>query len=57
MPDDLKSVLRHVGKDIEKTLAQALSEAEASGSIPTEWLFDDVYADVPDFLNEQRKLL
>jgi 2-oxoisovalerate dehydrogenase E1 component alpha subunit len=44
-------------KDIEKTLAQALSEAEASGSIPTEWLFDDVYADMPDFLDEQRKLL
>lgn len=52
--EDREAALR---ADIESTLAQALAEAEASGPIPPEWLFDDVYEDMPAALDEQRKLL
>lgn len=44
-------------KELEQILAEALAEAEASGPIPTEWLFEDVYDEVPAALGEQRKLL
>ena len=44
-------------KELEQTLAEALVEAEASGTIPTEWLFEDVYDELPAELGEQRKLL
>jgi len=40
---------------LEHTLSNALAEAEAAGAVPTEWLFDDVYAETPEFLLEQRE--
>ena len=43
--------------EVEAALAAALAEAEAAGPVPTEWLVDDVYADVPASLQAQRKLL
>ena len=49
--DEQEGALR---AELEKTLTDAQAEAEAAGSVPTEWLFDDVYADMPEFLREQR---
>lgn len=43
--------------ELAETLGEALAEAEAAGPVPTEWLFEDVYADVPAALQEQRELL
>lgn len=40
--------------EVEATLAAALGEAEAAGRVPTEWLFDDVYDELPAALREQR---
>lgn len=36
-------------------LEAALAEAETAGKVPTEWMFDDVYAEQPDFLKRQRE--
>ncbi|HEX7021761.1 MAG TPA: thiamine pyrophosphate-dependent dehydrogenase E1 component subunit alpha [Trueperaceae bacterium] len=35
-------------------LATAVKEAQAAGKVPTEWMFDDVFADMPRHLQEQR---
>lgn len=43
--------------ELEEALADALREAEDAGAVPTEWLFDDVYAHLPEFLLEQRETL
>lgn len=40
--------------ELEGALESALEEAEAAGKVPTEWLFDDVYAEQPEFLRRQR---
>ncbi|CAA9572157.1 MAG: Branched-chain alpha-keto acid dehydrogenase, E1 component, alpha subunit [uncultured Truepera sp.] len=48
---------RGLRDELGRTLSAALAEAEAAGSVPTEWLFDDVYAEVPDTLLEQRESL
>lgn len=40
--------------ELKGRLEAALAEAEAAGRVPTEWLFDDVYAEQPDFLERQR---
>jgi len=39
--------------DLEGALSSALADAEAAGAPPTEWLFDDVYAEMPGFLRRQ----
>lgn len=39
--------------DLEQALSSALAEAEAAGALPTAWLFDDVYAEMPEFLRRQ----
>ena len=49
--DDEEGALR---KELEKTLTAAQAEAEAAGKVPAAWLFDDVYAEQPDFLREQQ---
>lgn len=41
-------------KELEKTLSSAQAEAEAAGSVPGAWLFEDVYAEMPEFLREQQ---
>ena len=41
-------------KELGQTLTAAQKEAEAAGSVPTEWLFDDVYGEQPEFLRAQR---
>ena len=42
-------------EELETTLADAQADAEAAGAVPAEWLFDDVYAQMPEFLAEQRE--
>ncbi len=44
-------------RDLGRTLTVALGEAEAAGKIPTEWMFDDVYAEPSAEILEQRELL
>lgn len=41
-------------EELKGRLEAALAEAEAAGKVPTEWLFDDVYAEMPEFLRRQR---
>lgn len=38
-------------------LAQAAEQSRAAGEPPTDWLFDDVYADMPWHLQDQRELM
>ena len=35
-------------------LASAVRESEESGTVPLEWMFDDVYAELPEHLRRQR---
>ena len=51
------SAIKALEAELEAELAEALGAAEAAGAVPTEWMFDDVYADTPEFLLEQRALL
>jgi len=44
-------------QELEKTLADAQADAAAAGTVPNEWMFDDVYAEMPDFLARQRESL
>lgn len=44
-------------EELEETLATALAEAEAAGPVPSEWMFDDVYAETPEFVRKQRESL
>lgn len=41
-------------EEVDKELAEAVKEAEAAGKIPLEWMFDDVFAERPAFLEAQR---
>lgn len=45
---------RAARSEIDERLAAAAKEAEAAGPVPLEWMFEDVYADVPWHLREQR---
>jgi len=49
--DEAETALR---VELGKTLSTAQAEAEEAGSVPSEWLFDDVYAEQPEFLRAQR---
>lgn len=44
-------------KQTRDTLAQAAEKAEADAVPPADWLFDDVYADLPWHLQQQRELM
>ena len=41
-------------KELGQTLTTAQNEAEAAGKVPTEWMFDDVYAEQLEFLRKQQ---
>jgi len=40
--------------ELNAMLSSAIEEAEAAGAPPVEWMFDDVFADMPPHLREQR---
>ena len=44
-------------KTIKAELSAAVKEAEAAGKVPLEWMFEDVYAEMPDHLKAQKALL
>jgi 2-oxoisovalerate dehydrogenase E1 component alpha subunit len=44
-------------REIKTRLAAALAEADGAGAIPPQWMFDDVFADLPWHLAEQRDRL
>lgn len=44
-------------QEVDAALAEAAKRAEAAGPPPTEWLFDDVFAEMPWHLLEQRQRL
>lgn len=46
-----------LSQELEAELDSALLQAEASGPVPPEWLFDDVYAEPTPLLQLQRDLL
>jgi 2-oxoisovalerate dehydrogenase E1 component alpha subunit len=41
--------------EVAAELSAAVAAAEAAGAVPVEWMFDDVYAELPDTLAEQRQ--
>lgn len=41
----------------DETLAQAVKVSEAAGSAPVSWMFEDVYAELPQHLKDQAELL
>lgn len=43
--------------EIDGEQRQAVKEAEASGKVPREWMFEDVFAELPEHLREQRESL
>ncbi len=43
--------------DLKAELTRAVKEAEAAGKVPTEWMFEGVYDEMPKHLVEQAKLL
>src|SRR5699024_5283686 len=44
-------------KQTREVLADAAAQAEADAEPPADWLFDDVYADMPWHLQQQRELM
>ena len=46
-----------IRKEIDEEQRKAVQEAEASGKVPREWMFDDVFAEVPEHLAEQHESL
>lgn len=40
---------------VNQELTDVIARVEAAGSVPVEWMFDDVYAELPDHLREQRE--
>lgn len=42
-------------REINQELADAVKQVEAAGEVPVEWMFDDVYAEMPWHLQEQRQ--
>lgn len=41
-------------EEIDAELSAAIKEAEAAGEVPVEWMFDDVFAERTEHLEEQR---
>ncbi|HEX7004013.1 MAG TPA: thiamine pyrophosphate-dependent dehydrogenase E1 component subunit alpha [Trueperaceae bacterium] len=52
--DDQEKKMR---EEIDEEQRKAVQQAEASGKVPREWMFDDVYSEVPEHLAEQRDSL
>ena len=48
---------RALREEIGQEIAEALQEAEAAGEVPPEWMFEDVFAEMPWHLRRQRELL
>lgn len=48
---------RALWEEIGQEIAKALQEAEAAGEVPPEWMFEDVFAEMPWHLRRQRELL
>ncbi len=46
-----------VRAEIDAEFERAAKEAEAAGKVPVEWMFDDVFAELPPHLAEQRREL
>jgi 2-oxoisovalerate dehydrogenase E1 component alpha subunit len=44
-------------EEIAREIALALKEAEEAGEVPPEWMFEDVFAEMPWHLGRQRELL
>jgi 2-oxoisovalerate dehydrogenase E1 component alpha subunit len=44
-------------EQIQQELTRAIKAAEAAGPVPTAWMFDDVFAEMPEHLREQRESL
>jgi 2-oxoisovalerate dehydrogenase E1 component alpha subunit len=44
-------------EQIQQELTQAVKFVESAGQVPTEWMFDDVFAEMPNHLKEQRDSL
>jgi 2-oxoisovalerate dehydrogenase E1 component alpha subunit len=40
---------------LEADLLEAVDEIEAAASVPTSWMFEDVFAEMPEHLKEQRE--
>lgn len=40
--------------EFSEVLASAVRESEESGAVPLEWMFEDVFAEMPDHLRRQR---
>lgn len=40
--------------EFNEVLSRAVRESEESGSVPLEWMFEDVFAEMPDHLRRQR---
>lgn len=49
--DDAEEAARH---EIDEMLSAAIRAAEEAGPVPLEWMFDDVYEQVPEHLAKQR---
>ncbi|UCH25125.1 MAG: thiamine pyrophosphate-dependent dehydrogenase E1 component subunit alpha [Trueperaceae bacterium] len=41
--------------EIEREFRQAVEDAQRAGAVPLEWMFEDVFAELPDHLREQRR--
>ena len=46
-----------VRQEIDEEQRKAVKEAEESGKVPREWMFEDVFAEVPDHLADQQESL
>lgn len=44
-------------KEIDEQQRQAVTESEKSGKVPREWMFENVFADLPEHLLEQKESL
>ncbi len=44
-------------QELAATMTAVIAEVEAAGAVPVEWMFDDVYAELPAHLLEQRQSL
>ncbi len=40
--------------EFTEALTRAIKESEEAGAVPVEWMFEDVYAEIPDHLRRQR---
>lgn len=46
---------RETRERLESDLLQAVDEIEAAQSVPTSWMFEDVFAELPEHLKKQRE--